>query len=252
MDFLPNRKTRALIIIMCALVLCGFFISHFYYKSINASLDPRIVTARKLYENYNLFAKDNKLDSIFWLMDTIELIYGDVEHYKNSFEVGVLYNNRAAACLSLSLKENNVKVRDSLLNIAENSVSESISIYERWYAMYGGKSEEAVETILRKDFFVGLETYSEEKQKIFLKKRVNEIMEAQAETDRRLSVSYTNLGLIYRQQLKYEDAALSYQRAIEYWDRNLTAENNLNILLGRPEKKRNLIQKLFPPDRVQN
>ena len=86
----------------------------------------------------------------------------------------------------------------------------------------------------------------------FIKKRITEITEAQTETKRRLSVSYTNLGLVYRQQLKYEDAVLSYQKAIENWDRNLTAENNLNKLLGRPEKKRNLIQKLFPPERAQN
>ena len=116
MNVFANRKTRALIFIMCALVLCGFIISHFYYKSVNASVDPRIVPARKLYKNYNLFAQENKLDSIFWLMDTIESIYTKVEHYENSYEVGVLYNNRAAACLSLSMNEEDVIVKDSLLD----------------------------------------------------------------------------------------------------------------------------------------
>lgn len=252
MNVVANRKTRALIFIMCALVLCGFLFSHFYYKSVNASVDPRIVPARKLYENYNLFTQENKLDSIFWLMDTIESIYAKTAHYKNSYEVGVLYNNRAAACLTLSLHEQNVNVRDSLLEVAEHAVKRSITIYEDWTRTYVGKNEQDLEIVLRREFLNGLQDYDEEIQQKFLEKRIREIIEAQAETKRRLSVSYTNLGVVYRQQLKYEDAALSYQKAIENWDRNLTAENNLNKLLGRPEKKRNLIQKLFPPERVQN
>lgn len=252
MSIFANTRTRALIIIMCALVLCGFIISRFYYKSVNASVDPRIIPARKLYENYNLFAQENKIDSIFWLMDTIESIYSEIEHYKNSFEVGVLYNNRAAACLSLSMNEDDVIVRDSLLKIAHHAINKSITLYENWFSIYDRKTEEELEKILKNGFLVGLDAYKQEDQQRFLYKRIREIIEAQAETKRRLSVSFTNLGLVYRQQLKYEDAALSYQKAIENWDRNLTAENNLNKLMGRPEKKRNLIQKLFPPERIQN
>ena len=252
MNVKVNRKTRALIFIMCALVLCGFIISHFYYKSVNASVDPRVVPARKLYENYNLFAQENKLDSILWLMDTIESIYAKVEHYKTSFEVGVLYNNRTATCLIYAGYEEDVNVRDSLLKVAGQSINKSITIYENWLKTYDGKSEQELELVLKNGFLVGLEGYEEEDQQKYLQKRVQEITMAQTETKRRLSVSYTNLGLVYRQQLKYEDAALSYQKAIESWDRNLTAENNLNKLMGRPEKKRNLIQKIFPPERVQN
>jgi tetratricopeptide (TPR) repeat protein len=237
---------------MCALVLSGFIISHFYYKSVNASVDPRIVPARKLYENYNLFAQENKFDSIFRLLDTIESIYTKVKHYENSFEVGVLYNNRAAACLSLSMNEEDVTLQDSLLEVANESINNSITIYENWFMNYDGKSEQELEKDLEKGFLVGLEDYDEVDQQKFLHNRIKEIIEAQVETKRRLSVSYTNLGLVYRHQLLYEAAALSYQKALENWDRNLTAENNLNKLMGRPEKKRNLIQKLFPPERIQN
>ncbi|MGD9327494.1 MAG: hypothetical protein PVH48_00930 [Cyclobacteriaceae bacterium] len=237
---------------MSALVLGGFIITHFYYKSVNASVDPRIVPARKLYENYNLFARENKLDSIFWLMDTIESIYTRVKHYEHSFEVGVLYNNRAATCLSLLMNEEDVIVSDSLLRVADHAINNSITIYENWLMIYDGKSKHELEKDLEKDFFVGLGEYDLEDQQKFLHKRVKELIEAQVETKRRLSVSYTNLGLVYRHQLQYEAAALSYQKAIENWDRNLTAENNLNKLMGRPEKKRNLIQKLFPPERVEN
>jgi tetratricopeptide (TPR) repeat protein len=252
MPVFANRKTRALIFIMCALVLSGFIISQLYYKSVNASVDPRVVQARKLYENYNRFAEFNQINSIFRLMDTIESIYVKVEHYRTSFEVGVLYNNRAAACLSLALTEHELVVKDSLLKVAEDALNKSIKIYQDWLLTYEGKDDQEVKKILTEGFYMGLEGYEKEDQQKFLQKRIREILHAQTETKRRLSVSLTNLGLVYRQQLKYEDAALSYEKAIKCWDRNLTAENNLNKLLGRPEKKRNIIQKLFPPERIQN
>ena len=69
------------------------------------------------------------------------------------------------------------------------------------------------------------------------------------ENNRRLSVCYTNLGLISRFQGNYEDAVKQYEKALALWDRNLDAENNLNKLLNRPIKKRNIIQTLFPPEK---
>ena len=71
-------------------------------------------------------------------------------------------------------------------------------------------------------------------------------MEGIKETPRRLSVSYTNLGIMYRFREDYENAALSYKKAMDLWEDNLSAENNLNILLGRPLKKRSLLRKIFP------
>ncbi|MCK4748009.1 MAG: tetratricopeptide repeat protein, partial [Bacteroidales bacterium] len=67
--------------------------------------------------------------------------------------------------------------------------------------------------------------------------------------NRRLSVCHTNLGVIYRHQGAYVEAAEEYQKALALWDRNLEAENNLNKLLNKPLKKRNMMQKLFPPNR---
>ena len=85
MKIFKNKTSRALIIIMCALAFCGIVTSYYYYKSINESIDPRIVKARTLYEKYNAYAQNNAFDSIFWLMDSIELIYTSIDHYRNSF-----------------------------------------------------------------------------------------------------------------------------------------------------------------------
>ena len=252
MSLVQNKNTRALILIMCALVLSGITVSHYYYKNINESVDPRILDARTLYEKYNSFTQQNDFDSIFYLMDTIESIYSSVDHYKNSYEIGVLYNNRAASYLISALHNEEIDsaVQDSLVNLAEVASQRSIEIYDRWLEKFQNRNAEEIESIISHDFFPGLEKYYETDK--YLKNRIREIQKSQIETKRRLSVSYTNLGIVYRHQKLYESAAICYKKAIDLWDRNLSAENNLNTLLNRPIKKRSFIQKLFPPDRNEN
>ena len=253
MNILKNKSARALIIIMCALVLFGILIASRYYKNYNSSIDPRISTARTMYEKYNKYAQSNRFDSVFILMDKIEKNYSSLEHYKNSYEIGVLYNNRAASYLTMALYSNAIInqpiIQDSLIKMAENSVNKSISIYQSWLNNFENKSTDEIEKSIKKDFFIGLDDYDENTKNKFLKNRIKEIETAQTETKRRLSVSYTNLGIIYRHKQQYETAAKYYKEALELWDRNLSAENNLHILMGEPLKKRNFIQKMFPPNR---
>lgn len=247
-----HKKTRTLIALMSVLVILAIVFSKWYYKNQNESVDPRIVLARGLYENYNRYAERNNLDSIFFLMDTIESLYKSVTHYSESFEVGVLYNNRAAAWLTIALfsELRDSIERDSMVALAENAIWNSIQIYTNWETSYNGLSENEVRKVIEQNFYTGLEKYPVKDKEKYLQTRTSEILDAETEIPRRLSVSYTNLGIVHRYRQQYDSAALSYQKALELWDRNLTAENNLNILLGRPQKKRNLIQRMFPPDRL--
>ncbi|MCF8332405.1 MAG: tetratricopeptide repeat protein, partial [Bacteroidales bacterium] len=59
------------------------------------------------------------------------------------------------------------------------------------------------------------------------------------------------LGMICRYNGNYDSALVNYTRAMKLWDENLTAENNLSVLLNRPKKKRSLLRKLFPPPKEQ-
>ena len=252
MNNTQKNKTRTIIILMTVLVFMGIGIAWIHYRGINESVDPRVKNARKLYEKYNEFAGSSQYDSVFWLMDTIERIYNSIDHYSNSYETAVLYNNRSAVHLSVYLQpENEILIGDTalILSKAENAVNTSIRILQDWYNRFEGLDEHAIRKEIKKDFLSGLAQYDIAGQDKFLEKRIEEIMEAQEENKRRLSVSYTNLGIIKRHQQKYDSAAIYYKQAIDLWDRNLTAENNLNILLNRPLKKRNLIQKLFPPEK---
>ena len=247
-----NKFPGTLILVMSALVFIALIIARQYYRGINQSADPRIVDARELYEKYNAFAQAEQYDSVFWLMDTIQDVYEATSHYSESYEVGVLYNNRAAALLSMYLQPDKGdwdRDTSGLLREAEGMVVRSIEIYRSWMESFEGKNETDIIQLISPGFTAGLEGYSEKEQQAFLKRRVKEIVEAQQENPRRLSVSLTNLGTIKRHQAKVDSAAFFYVEAIELWDQNLTAENNLNILLNRPQRKRNLIQKLFPPEK---
>ncbi|HAF31190.1 MAG TPA: hypothetical protein DCG75_19295 [Bacteroidales bacterium] len=257
MSYLSNKNKRALILVMIALSFIVISISYFYYKNINSSKDPRVKPARELYEKYNNYAIQNDFVNIFALLDSVEYIYNNVSHYEESFEVGVLYNNRAAAYLTMYLYEDRLYQfkdlsRDKLLQLAEIAVDKSISIYKNWLNIYSDKNLNQVSDLMKNDFLQGLDQYTEKEKERFLTNRIKEIETAQYETERRLSVAYTNLGIIYRHREEYEQTINCYEKAIELWDQNLTAENNFNILLGKPLKKRNLIQKLFPPKQKEN
>lgn len=250
MNILRNKKTRALILVMCALALLGLLIAKVYYSNVNTSIDPRVIEARELYEKYNAYAQSNNFDSV---LDTIESIYLNQPHYKASFEVGVLYNNRAAIYLTLALyspvfSQDSASI-DSLLALSEEAASTSIAIYSNWMNRYTDKSEEEIRSISFDSFMQGFSENDAELKTKYFDNRVKEIQDAQLETPRRLSVTYTNLGIIFRHREQYEAAANAYSKALELWEQNLTAENNLNVILGRPQKKRTLIQKLFPPER---
>ena len=209
-----KRSIGRLVGIMLIVVVMGIMIARTYYGKQNRSVDPRVVPARELYEGYNAYARTGDYHQVFALLDSIGRIYRGIPHYSQSFELGVLENNRAAALLTIALYGDSIPRSrnpmydvgsDSLLRLAEHHVREAIGLYDRWNAEFAGM--------------------------------------------RRLSVCHTNLGLVCRIQGDYESAVKHYEQAIALWERNLDAENNLNRLLNRPLKKRNFIQRMFPPSK---
>jgi len=258
MTVFRNRAIGALIIIMIALVVIGYIIARQYYRSANRAVDPRIVPARELYSKYDSYAQEGNYHKIFALLDSVLTIYESYPHYQNSFEVGVIYNNRAAGYITISLFTDSIRADynpfsdlspDSLMNMAESDIERAVSIYNNWINSYKDKSLVKIIDQIKTVFMKGMNTNDPDLENKYTETRAKEIMSAVEETDRRLSVCYTNLGVIKRQQGKYEEAARCYEKALSLWDRNLSAENNLNILLGRPLKKRNIIQRLFPPEK---
>lgn len=258
MGFFKKKNTRYLFFIMAGILLLSFIVSKFYYGNVNKSVDPRIVDARNLYDEYNSYAENNDFVAVLQLLDTVESMYEKHAHYRHSFEMGVLANNRAAVYITLALHKDSIRLdkknrhfrkyrKDSLLTLAFSEITEAINIYESWKELFGQASKEKISGIIREEFYSGLEYYPTEEKEKFLKNRLSELIDTQTEIDRRLSVSYSNKGLIFRHNEDYKSAIACYAKALKLWERNLTAENNLNVLSGKPIKKRSFIQKLFPP-----
>lgn len=247
-----GKIPRALIYVMMALVVITIFLARSYYRGENQAVDPRVVPARELYEGYNALAVANDYAGVISLLDTISRIYRQYPHYRESFETGVLENNRAAVYLTLGLSYDSLVSpyhhlgQDSLIALGELAARKSIDIYERWLSVYEGIGLEEILEQVMATFEIGLSSDDPEKMEAYIENRIKEVEDAIEETPRRLSVSYTNLGLSYRHREDYQEAAACYQQAMDLWEDNLTAENNLNILLGKPMKKRNFIQKMFP------
>jgi len=253
-----QHSIRRLVVIMVAVVIVGIIIARSYYGNANRSVDPRIIKARELYSGYDSYARSGDYYSIFAFLDSIEHIYNSTAHYRESFELGVLCNNRAAALITIALHGDSIPPSanpwqewpaDSIITLAENHVRKAIAIYENWNDTYAGKSIQQIRTMIESGFMEGLDEVEPDLREKYLETRAREMEKAVLENSRRLSVCYTNLGLVYRYQGAYEDAVKQYEKALILWDRNLDAENNLNRLLNRPIRKQNLIQKLFPPQK---
>lgn len=253
-----KRAVRKLILIMIAVVAAGIIIAWLYYSRVNSAIDPRIIEAREMYGRYDTYAMSGDYRLIFALLDSLEDVYNATDHYADAFETGVVHNNRAAALITLVLGEGKIPPEmnpyghlgnDSIMYLARSYAKRAESLYLEWQQRFGDMTGEEIPEAVRERFLSGLQAAGEKETERYLKARVKEIERSLAETDRRLSVCYTNQGIIQRHFEDYEGAAQLYQRALDLWDRNLSAENNLNLLLGRPPVKRNIIQKLFPPPR---
>lgn len=248
--FKLNRTSGILLIIMLGIFLSGLWYANHYYEGVNSSEDPRVRRAKELYNNYNNLAAEKKYNEIFDLLDSIHLIYAQLDDYQSSYEVAVLHNNRAAVLLNIALFEAVSELeRDSIISISECDIRDGIHIYDNWLLQFEELSHEELvvhfQSIYQREFpLLDISLVDN-----YVDKRVKEMETAQTEMTRRLSVSYTNLGIVLRHQNQVEKAVEYYQLALELWPENLTAENNINILLGQPLKERSLLDKIFPPNK---
>lgn len=237
--------------IMIILTIIGIVIAKTHYGRINKAVDPRIREAHILYGSYNRYASENDTEMVVALLDSIRSIYLSVPHYRSSYELGVVENNLASVYLTLALSSTGIdERRDFLLTVAEGHLLSGIDYYTKWMGLYGSLSGEQISEVIAKEFS-GDEKVRESKYRdAIIRKRIRDIIDAQKETPRRLSVSYSNLGIIMRHRDKAEDAVGYYERALEMWPDNHTARNNLNIIFGLPPVKQSFLKRLFPPERL--
>lgn len=239
------KNSKKLIIAMIFISIIALSISSLYYNTQNKKEDPRVLHIGEMYKNYDQYVRDNDQNRALAVLDSIQIEYLKIEHYQDSFESGVVFVNKSAVYLTQALAlENDDNQKDILLNTSEELLNEALIVYQEWNEEYSELNSAELEEKVSYDF----NEIEKNKSKV-INRRIEIINLALQELDRRYSVIYTNLGIIKRHKFKQNEAIEYYKIALDYWDENLTAKSNLNVLMGEEPIKRNLIQKLFPPER---
>ncbi|NQV18027.1 MAG: hypothetical protein HQ534_05735 [Armatimonadetes bacterium] len=241
--FKLNSRSKKLIAIMVIISIICILIAHFYYKNLNSTLDPRTAIIQELYKKYSKYVNDNDFVKVLTVLDSIENEYKKIEHYEQSYEVGVVYTNKSAVYLTMALYvTQDEDERTGFLNVSEEFLNKGIEYYTIWENKYKNLNKAELKDLVSSEFA------GTTKQKI-INRRIKDIKLALQEINRRYSVAYTNLGIVKRHQMKQIEAVECYERAIEYWENNYTAKSNLSVLLGGKPIKRSFLQKLFPPEK---
>ena len=240
--------------LLAVVLICIY--ATFHYGRINSADDPRVVEARELLLMYEKGIASDQYGTALSILKAMDLIYRNTEGYEQSFERGVILNNKASVHLvklETELLEDVDIDRNTMLEtlgIAEGYTRQAIGLYEQWLSDMGKLTRDEIEQRVRPTFAPGDPALKDSNVEDVIQKRVDDIMLAQLETKRRLSVTYTNLGVIERYKGNLETAKKCYETAIELWDRNYTAKDNLNVLLNQPVNKRSMIDRMFPPERA--
>lgn len=250
MKFISN-PTRKVLLVSAVVAALTFVIAYLYYSGINAAEDPRVSKAKKHLNQFDRWLADNNSIAALSELDSAAIIFSRVKGYEGSFEMGVIFNNRASVFIKKALYDSLISQEEkfNLLQMAEENVLKSIYIYSHWLDSVKNMPETEMYRILQPVYYQELNGYSNKMIEKIVLKRIDDIQMAKIETPRRLSVAYTNLGIIQRHQLRLDEAIESYKKAVFYWKDNHTARNNFNVLMGLPPKDRSIIEQLFPPDR---
>lgn len=241
---------KRLILILTGIAVVGVLAAWLYYRQQNAAEDPRVSKAREFLLQFDRLMREGKYTAGFPLLDSAESIYGAIPCYSESYEMGVIENNRASAWLGMALYTATDSVQKTeWLFQAGLSVRKAIHRYQQWYDRFNLRSKEEINKELSPCFTAREVTFTGLNHQKILSKRIEDIELAKVENPRRLSVAWSNLGIIQRHQLLQDSAIDSYMTALKLWKRNPVAKNNLNTLLGRPQEDESIINQLFPPDR---
>ncbi len=230
----------------------------FHYGQINRSEDPRVIEARELLLKYEKGLESDDYGEALSILHAMESIYLRTPGYDKSYEIGVIQNNKASIYLvkleTAILSEEKVERAEMLetLSIAEKYTQNALQIYEQWLEEMGSLSREEIDKRIRPTFDPEDPYLKKANIENVITKRVDDIILAQVETKRRLSVTYANMGVVSRYKGELEEAKAYYEKALTLWDRNYTAKDNLNILMNQPIEKRSMIDRLFPPERSED
>ena len=249
--FIVSKGTKVIFAITFSVSLIAVVFAFFYYRSINNSEDPRIRKAREYLSEFD--KNSGKPDSfdLFPLLDSAFTIFRSLPDYNTSYEMGLIYNNKCSSLLLMAIYDSTINEAEKrkLLSLSMKFCDSSILIYRRWIDEWDSLSQYDIERKIEPYMSEGGEAFEGYSIRKIFARRVKNIIKAQIETPRRLSVSLTNKGTIYRHMIKTDSSLICYNQALDLWKDNRIAKSNLNVLLGGEPVKPSLIESLFPPDK---
>ena len=256
--FAIQSGTKKVLLVTILVTLGIVLYSMYYYRNINRSVDPRIVDAKKAFGEYGELMKENRYDEALKILDKIETIYNAVPGYEASFELGVVSVNKGSIYLirveTEHLSENKTILEETLalyLKFAKEYTEKGVETYIRWTKDVGKLSHDEIEIRLSAHFKKEDPAFNGYDFDQIFARRIIDIEEAQLEIDRRLSVAYTNLGVVARYEDKNDVSKKYYEDALKLWSVNHVAANNLRVLHGKEIKKRTIVEQLFPKERIE-
>jgi len=249
--FIISRGTKVIFAITFTVSVLAIIVAIIYYRGINNSEDPRILKARDLlsaYDQNNMTAGDI---GSFAMLDSAGTIFRSLPDYRSSFEMGLIYNNKCSALLLIAIYDSTIadSEKKELLSLSMDYCDTSIMIYRKWIKEWSGASAEEIANKLSPFMSVNDPAFRGKDFDRIFSGRVRNISMAQIETPRRLSVSLTNKGIIFRHMMEADSSLKYYNEALSLWGDNRAAKSNLSVLLGGEPVKPSLIESLFPPDR---
>ncbi len=249
--FIVSKGTKTLLAIVLSVSITAVAFAFFYYRNLNSLEDPRISKAREHLTRYDQLSGGIESFSQFPYLDSADAIFRSFPDYKSSYETGLIRNNKCSAYLMIALYDTAASKaeKENLLELSLKYCDSSITIYRKWISEWSNLNYEEVEEKLK--------PYMRENDPVFERlnfnkifdRRIKNVITAQLETPRRLSVSLSNKGTIYRHKMVTDSALAYYRQALSLWPENRVAENNLSVLMGSGTVKPSFIESLFPPDK---
>ncbi|MBN1143888.1 MAG: hypothetical protein JXA72_05670 [Bacteroidales bacterium] len=223
----------------------------FYYRDINQSEDPRIKKARELLLQYEQVSGRITSYTSFALLDSANAIFRSFPDYETSFETGLIYNNKSSALLIMAIYDSSLTESEKrmLLDLSMRYCDSSISVYRGWIEEWDDLPSDTIAERLKAHMKQNHPAFAGSNFNKVFSRRVKNMVTAQVETPRRLSVSLTNKGTIFRHMLLPDSSLICYQEALALWKDNRQAKSNMSVLLGGEPVKTTLIESLFPPDK---
>jgi len=231
-----NSKLKIIIFFGIIVVISVAYATLFYYRASVKSEDPRILIVHQQHDKYDKLMKNEEYIDAMKMLDSIEATYLKFDDYKKSYEVGLIMNSKAVNWLTIALSESNDSIKLNFLDSAKVFASRSINTLEYWIKEFTHLSRNEIIIKIGDNYTPDYNIFKERNLVDIINKRADDIITAQKETPKQLSIAYTNLGTVYQYIGDYKKAIHCNRKALEIWNENKTAKYNISNLIEMPTK----------------